>query len=37
MNREEAIDALNNWLAYLFEIDPKLYQLVNNYISKYNI
>ena len=37
MNREEAIDALNNWLTYLFELDPKLYQLVNNYVSKYNI
>ncbi|OGK12255.1 hypothetical protein A2859_01965 [Candidatus Roizmanbacteria bacterium RIFCSPHIGHO2_01_FULL_37_16b] len=37
MNREEALDRLNNWLAYLVEIDPKLYQLVNKYISKYNI
>jgi len=37
MNREEAIDALNNWLTYLFETDPELYQLVNNYVSKYNI
>ena len=36
MNREEALDKLNNWLAYLIEIDPKLYHLVNNYISKYN-
>ena len=37
MNREEAIDALNNWLTYLFETDSNLYQLVNNYVSKYNI
>ena len=37
MNREEAIDALNNWLTYLFEEDSELYQLVNNYVSKYNI
>src|SRR3989338_6749333 len=37
MNREEAIERLNNWLTYLIEIDPKLYYLVNNYISKYNI
>lgn len=37
MNREEAIDALNNWLTYLFETDSSLYQLVNNYVSKYNI
>ena len=37
MNREEAIDALNNWLTYLFETDSELYQLVNNYVSKYNV
>ncbi|MBI4225676.1 AarF/ABC1/UbiB kinase family protein [Candidatus Roizmanbacteria bacterium] len=37
LGREEAIDRLNNWLAYLIEIDPKLYHLVSNYISKYNI
>ncbi len=37
MNREEAVEALNNWLTYLFELDLKLYHLVNNYISKYNI
>lgn len=37
MNREEAIDAMNNWLTYLFETDSSLYQLVNNYVSKYNI
>jgi len=36
LNREEALDLLNDWFAYLMEIDPKLYQLVNNYISKYN-
>lgn len=36
LNREEALDLLNDWFAYLIEIDPKLYQLVNNYISKYN-
>lgn len=37
INREEATEALNNWLTYLFELDPKLYELVNNYISKYNV
>ena len=37
INREEAIEALNNWLTYLFEADSELYQLVNNYVSKYNI
>ncbi len=37
LNREEAIDRLNNWLTYLMERDPKLYQLVNNYISQYTV
>ncbi len=37
INRERAIELFNNWLAYLFEKDPKLYNLVNNYINKYNI
>lgn len=37
MNREEAIEKLNNWLAYLVEIDPKLFRLVNDYVSQYNI
>jgi hypothetical protein len=36
MNREEALERLNNWLAYLVEIDYKLYELVNNYVNKYN-
>lgn len=36
MNREEALDKFNNWLSLLVEIDPKLYQLVGEYISKYN-
>ncbi len=36
MNREEAIDRLNSWLAYLIEIDPKLYHIVNKFISQYN-
>lgn len=35
INREEAIDRFNNWLAYLLEIDQKLYQLVENYMSSY--
>jgi predicted unusual protein kinase regulating ubiquinone biosynthesis (AarF/ABC1/UbiB family) len=37
MNREEAIEKLNNWLAYLVEIDPKLFKLVNDYVSQYNV
>ena len=37
MNREEAIEKLNNWLAYLVEIDPRLFKLVNDYVSEYNI
>ncbi len=36
MNREKAIELLNNWLAYLFERKPDLYHLVNNYIKSYN-
>ncbi len=36
MNREEALERLNNWLAYLAETDSKLYEIVNGYISKYN-
>lgn len=36
LNREVAFDRLNSWLAYLAEVDPKLYQVVNTYISKYN-
>lgn len=37
INRERAIEMLNNWLAYLFEKDPSLYNVVNAYISRYNI
>lgn len=36
ISHERAIDQLNSWLAYLAEIDPGLYQLVNQYIKKYN-
>lgn len=35
INREVALEKLNNWLSYLFEKDPSLYSLVNNYIEKY--
>ncbi len=37
LNKEEALDRLNSWLAYLIEIDPKLYQVVNKYFSQYNL
>ncbi len=37
INREVALEKLNSWLSYLFEKDPSLYRLVNNYINKYNV
>ncbi|EKD65324.1 MAG: hypothetical protein ACD_50C00117G0006 [uncultured bacterium] len=36
INREKAIEKLNNWLAYLVEIDPELYQLVKEKFKEYN-
>lgn len=36
INREKAMELLNNWLTMLFENKPDLYQLVNNYIKSYN-
>jgi ubiquinone biosynthesis protein len=36
MSREEAIEKLNNWLSHLLETDPKMYALVQNFVSKYN-
>lgn len=36
INREQAIEKLNNWLAYLLEIDPPLYQLVKEKFKEYN-
>jgi ubiquinone biosynthesis protein len=36
LNREVAIEKFNNWLAYLTEKDPKLYQLVDSQIARYN-
>lgn len=35
INREVALERLNNWLSYLFEVDPSIYQLVKNYLGKY--
>lgn len=37
INREVALERLGNWISYLYEIDPPLYRLVNNYLSKYNL
>lgn len=37
INRERAIEKLNTWLAYLVEKDPAVFELVNNYIKRYNI
>ena len=36
INREQAIEKLNNWLSYLVEIDPPLYQLVKEKFKEYN-
>jgi ubiquinone biosynthesis protein len=36
INREKAIEQLNNWLSYLVEIDPVLYQLVKEKFKEYN-
>ncbi|MBI2613401.1 MAG: AarF/ABC1/UbiB kinase family protein [Candidatus Levybacteria bacterium] len=36
INREQAIEKLNNWLAYLIEIDPPLYKLVKEKFKEYN-
>lgn len=36
INREVAIEQLNNWLSYLMEIDPPLYQLVKEKFKEYN-
>ncbi|MBI4130532.1 AarF/ABC1/UbiB kinase family protein [Candidatus Roizmanbacteria bacterium] len=35
LNQEVAFDRLNNWMMYLVEKDPKLYQVVSSYIAKY--
>lgn len=37
MSHERAIEKLNAWLAYLVEIDPQLYRLVQERIKKYNL
>ncbi|MDP2649645.1 MAG: AarF/ABC1/UbiB kinase family protein, partial [bacterium] len=36
ISREKAIEQLNNWLSYLVEIDPGLYQLVKEKLKEYN-
>lgn len=37
ISRERAFEQLNNWLAYLIEVDPAIYKLVNTYITQYNL
>lgn len=37
INRETALERLTNWLSYLFEVDPVLYQLVKKQLSQYGI
>ncbi len=34
MNREVAIEKLNNWLSFLVERDPELYRVVNDSVGK---
>lgn len=36
ISREKAIEKLNNWLSHLLETDPKMYALVQEFVSKYN-
>ncbi|MDO8573156.1 MAG: AarF/ABC1/UbiB kinase family protein [Candidatus Daviesbacteria bacterium] len=36
ISREKAIEKLNDWLSYLIEIDPGLYQLVKEKFKEYN-
>jgi ubiquinone biosynthesis protein len=36
INREKALELLNNWLSLLFEKDPNMYEVVKNYIDDYN-
>lgn len=37
INRETAVERLTNWMAYLFEADPLVYHLVQDYLKKYAI
>jgi hypothetical protein len=37
MSYEQAIEKLNDWLAYLIEIDPPLYELVQEKMSRYTM
>lgn len=34
---ERAIEQLNGWLTYLIEVDPRLYQVVKQFMSKYTL
>ncbi len=36
LGREKALEELNEWLAYLIEADYEIYNLINNYLKKYN-
>ncbi len=36
MNREEALERLNNWILYLMETEPELYHLISNYVKNYS-
>jgi len=36
INRDRAMERLNNWLSYLLEKRPDIYKVVNSYIMQYN-
>lgn len=37
INRERALEKLNNWMVYLLEVDPAMYNLVSSYFKRYNV
>lgn len=37
IGRERAMEKLQNWMSYLIEKDPVVFDLVNNYIKRYNL
>ncbi len=37
IGHERAIETLNSWLAYLVEVDPDLYMLVQQYFKQYTL
>ena len=37
INREVAIESLGNWLAYIYEVDQPVYNIVKDYLARYNV